>query len=461
MQKLIDIIDPGAFQTGIFRDLASGQVGLWREAENVRFLDGSVEKAGGWSLSCQVSADINALAQAFADGEQRIYAGTATGLLKIVNGEEDELGSGYSETTRWEFETWGTWLIASNKVDKILVWKNGGAPADLGGLDALSDPPPTFTVLGKSNQQLLGYYGQTVYFSDKSDPESWAPTQTSAAGSLFIRELDSDVVAAKPLGDVYLVYSRNTVLVQEYVDSPFYFGFPSAPLQGIGALSADAIVPINNEHYGVCLKGFFVTDGLSFSYIDRPMVNRWFNEQVDPLRTDLTHGFHWEQYNTVRWVFVCKDGEWRGLDFNYVTKAWSIHTMPLTASDGQKAFDYPVIAEGQSVGLLGQALDRGGTLLPSNLRSFPFDAGTRENRKVWSRVKLHTELTGTVEFRLGFHDEWEAEPDWTDWQPMVQDFWLPFPRTSVFVTLEIRATSVGSSWRLGAFQVFGYMGGML
>jgi hypothetical protein len=108
---------------------------------------------------------------------------------------------------------------------------------------------------------------------------------------------------------------------------------------------------------------------------------------------------------------------------------------------------------------LGEATDRGGEPLAARVRSFPLDAGTRDRHKTWSKFRLHCEFQGEVEFRLGFHDIWEAEPDWTDWLPMVEDYWLPGVRSSVFVTLEIHSLEVSASWRLGVFQGFGYMGG--
>jgi len=461
IDPLIDLIDPEAFQTGIFKDLAPGQNGLWKYGENLDFIDGAVQKTSGWSFQGAAPGPVWALTQAYVEGERRIYIGTASSLSVLVDNITTILDIGYTFTKHWELQVWGSWLIASNGIDEILVWKNTGSPVDLGGISDLSDPPPAFSVMGKTNQHLIGYWGTTLYFSTKDNPEEWLSTQSNSAGFLLIRDLDSDVVAAKPLGLSYIVYSLNTALRQEYVDTPLYFGFPNAPLKGIGALSADAIVPVGDQHFGVCQKGFFVTDGLSFRYIDRPMVNRWFLEHIDLNRAAELHGVHWEQNTTVRWTFVCKDGVRRGLDYNYESKAWCVHTLPLVASSEQTVFPYPVVAESNYVGLLGEAVDRGGNKLDTLLQTFPFDGGTRIRYKVWHRFEFIHTGQGLLEVQIGFHNAPDAEPEWLDWQPVTKTVWLTKPRASVFLTLKFRSNTLGVNWRLSVLKVFGTLGGQL
>src|SRR5688572_11328644 len=98
MQKLVDIPgnDPSlasALESGIFPSLPPKQMKLWLQASNVNFGDRSAYKSHGYTLLSSVAGNIRGIAQAFVDGEERAYLGTADAIYKYADGDTGALRS--------------------------------------------------------------------------------------------------------------------------------------------------------------------------------------------------------------------------------------------------------------------------------------------------------------------------------------------------------------------------------
>ena len=457
MRKLIEIKDPSTISSGSYKSLAIGQEALWSDSENTIFVDGAVEKMPGWENQVDKASPIRALEQAYVDGERRVYYATDDAVYKNAYGVEQALKTGITSNGYWSFVTWGNWLIATDDYNVPQVWKNtaGASMTALAGVDVAR-----FRLLKKWQNHVMAYYGQTLAFSSESNPELWVANTDNSAGYLPIRDLDSDVVAAQPLGSAYAVYSADTMLVQQYLGRPNYFGFPGTPINGIGAVSDSGIIPANNRNYGLSRKGFFVTDGVGFESIGSPAINRWALANIDWDNARRVVGLHWESLEQVCWWFPCKDGTIRGLAYRYNAQNWAPLRAPVHAAAEQQVFDYPLIGADNSWGLLGKGLEAGAVPLEAFVQSFPANAGERERFKVWDLLRVDKEFAGTVEFRLGFSDAYEDEPEWTDWATLEVENWIN-GRQSVFMTFAFRANGTGSTFRVGAFSVHGEIGAYL
>ena len=133
MQSLISLREIEYVQSGIFPALAPNQLALWRDGENIDFTEGAIEKSKGWTVEPGTTVggqtyEINALAQAAPETERRIYSGlggAAYSALRVWDsGVGRDLGHAYANG-QWSLETWGTWLLATNDVDPVQVWKGG------------------------------------------------------------------------------------------------------------------------------------------------------------------------------------------------------------------------------------------------------------------------------------------------------------------------------------------------
>lgn len=452
MRKLLELKDGQVISSGAYKSLARGQDALWRDSKNFLFFEQAAEKMPGWVQYKAKTSPIYGLEQAYVDGEQRTYYATTDTIYKDLLGTETIIGSGFGGFGYWSMVPWGNWLIATNDAQVPQIWKNTGTMMALANY-----PAARARLLKKWKNHLLAYTNQTVYWSSDSAPEVWAASSQNSAGSIYIRDLDGDITAAQPLGGAMAVYSNDTMMIQQYLGQPFYFGFPSTPINGIGAVSDSAIIPVASKNYGLSRKGFFVTDGVGFDPIGSPAINKWFQANMDWTNARRTVGLHWEKLGMVCWWFPCKDGVVRGLAYRYGDPAWAPLEMDVKAAAEQQVFDYPLLSIGNAFGFLGQGSNLSSNPMPAFLQTFPAHCGEEERFKVWDMLRVGKESVGTAEFRLGFSDDIEAEPDWTSWMPLLEENWIN-GRSSIYITVAFQANTLGANLRLGSMSLHGEMG---
>jgi hypothetical protein len=449
MQKLADINDGDMLQRGMFPDLPANQMELWRSGVNIEFGEKRVSKATGWTTTQAATGTIRALAQAYIEGLRRIYYALDDKVYRWEYGVATQIGSGFGGMGYWNLEPFGAFLLATNDYDKPKVWKNAGVMVDLAGVRQ-----PRFRLIKKHMNHVLGYYGQSVDWSAKSNPELWEPDDDNDAGGQFIRDLDSDIIAAQPLGAAFGIYSFDKLVLQQYTGDPLYFGFRLA-IDGVGAVSDSAIIPVGARHYGMGPKGVFMTDGVGHQYIDTPQIKKWILSHIDKQDARRTVGVHDEVKTTVKWWFPCNDDVIRGVSFNYSTQAWSILEQPVTAATGHEVYDSPIVASGDTWGFMTGA-DMGNSAMPTSLLTFPFHGGDRGRFKLWDMLQTDLEGSG-LEVRFGFSDKPSAPPEWTAWQPLTYEHWPN--RDSVYITLEFRSTALGVDWSITGMSLHGELTG--
>lgn len=451
MRKIIDLQDPALLMQGLFPSVPANQLGLWRTGKNVEFRDNGVCKGLGRTQLDTRASTIYALSQTYAEGLRRAYVAEASRISKYEYGTVTQIGSGFGGLGYWSLEPWGNWLIATNSYDPPKVYKNTGTMTNLAGVRR-----GTFRLVKKHRNHVLGYWGQSVDWSDESNPEVWAPDEDNKAGDMFIRDLDSDIVAAQPLGAHFGIYSWDSLVIQQYVGAPFYFGFPSA-IGGIGALSDSAIVPVGNRHFGLGIKGVFTTDGIGFQYVDTPAIKQWVKDNIDLNERRRVVGFHDEANETVKWFFICKDAAIRGIGFCYTRNTWTMFEDGVTAAADHSVFDAPLVAAGTSWGL-SSGSNLGASAMSCELQTFPLDATERERFKLWDMMRVDFEGSG-LEFRLGFSDEYDAAPEWNAWATLERDNWIH--RESVYLHIAFRSTGAGTNWKITGISVHGEGGGWI
>lgn len=459
MQKLLEINDPAAIMGGMFPSLATNQPALWREGKNIVFAEGRAQKAGGWTEEGEAASGvIRAMEQAYVDGIRRTYFATADKWYKDEYGVRTQIGTGFGGSGYWSLTPWGTWLIGTNDYDKAKIWKNTGTAVDLGGQRRLK-----YRLAKKFQNHLLLFHGTTLDFSHISDPETWTPLPENKAGSLPIRDLDADVFAAQPLGQVFGCYSADSLTLLQYLGGDLVFGFKPGP-NGVGAVSDSAIIPVGNRNFGMSRKGYFVTDGVGFSYIHSPAISEFYKSRIDWNQTRRVVGLHHETREMVEWWFPCLDGSIMGVGYKYTSpQGWTILDMPVTAASEQQVFDNPLVATGQKWGFFDKGFNAGSNPMQSTLKTFPLNCGERERFKSWDMCRLDVESDGEVLIRFGFSDDVEAdpkvEPDYTDWAPLEYENWIN--RESVNLTIELKTEELDANLRVGGGSLHGEIGAYL
>jgi len=449
MRQLIEVKDPQMIGSGIFKDIASGQSALWHYSENVHYAHGKVSVLRG-VLALQSATDpIVALEQATVDSVPRIYFASSTAVFRLANNVVHSLHS-QAGPRSWSFETWGTWLVFTNGVEVPRVSKNTTSSVVLANA-------PIAKMFRRFYNHLVGIFvggeGQKVAWSSISDIETWAPLPENTAGDLFIRDLDSDIRAAEPLGTVLLLYSVNSVCVFEYVGAPNYFGTRSR-MDGIGAVSEKAICVVAGKHYGLCRKGFFVTDGMQYQYTHSPQIHEWLESQINWENASSVCSWHDEALKTVYWTFDCLDGQRRGVGFNIETSAWAPFKANIRAGLSKKIFSYSVVG----IDNLVAAWDRAGTPLPWTIETKRLDLGTRDFYKSVDMFQVNGEGKAgvSIEFELSNTSDEDVAGEWLSPTSLVEENWIG--RDTIF--LKVRMSGSGGTFNFGAIKVFGEAGGM-
>jgi hypothetical protein len=446
----------GLIEFGIFPSLPAKQQRLWDNASNVRFGDRGAEKAKGISALASVAGNVSGMAQAFVEGKQRVYLGTATTFYRYQDGDTITLGDTFT-SGRWSIIPWGEWVLAVNGVDPVQVDKDTGTMVPLAGV-----PVTTARIIRKLAQRPIIFNGQDAYWPRATDIEYWTtPDPTGRAGSMFIRDLDSDVVAVEPLGEFLAYYTKNKMGLISFIGGQDVYGFKNR-LEGIGAIGLNAVIPVGQKHWGLSANGIWLTDGSGFQYMDAPALNRFLDDHMDKTRGDDVYGVHIKDRTSVEWHFPGPDNHMHCVGVNYSNNAWYHLHMELTAAISQEVFDFPLAArEGGEWGLYDNTNDIGTATMTSSLTTGGFDAGEANRYKWWDKVQVNIEKAGAVEVRFGLHSTptmgETASDEWLDWRPLELDNWIQ--RESVYLTMHIRSTALNVSWRIGGLSVWGEMAG--
>ena len=455
MRPLLQIKDPQEFSSGLWPDRPKNQTALWKDGKNITFRDGKIFSRGSIGTLGDLPYPIQEIGQAFVNGVRRIYLGTFNAVY--VQNEPDLTATSIFGTSppgcTWVFQPFGSWLLATNGVNKPKIWKNTGMMADW----------PTFPVakartIGKLEVFPVLFEGQVAYWPAFNNIEDFVPGPGKRAGEFFIRDLDGDVMACAPLRNTLVYYTQNMWGFMRFVGGELAMSFEEGGT-GIGAVSPYAVAYTNNFHFGISRKGIWQSDGSSFQYIAPPKINDWVLSNVDFEDFSSFVVYANERENMIEFFFMCKDGTRRGVGYDYqgpTQGTWTIFEETLTAASTQGAFEYPIVGYFDGKYGFRDQEDLEGSAW--TLNTFPLDAGSLDRKKRWQNLQLTSIFPGAyMQARVGFSDNYNDEPDWLAWQDTDgTDLW--FDRESVFITIQLRRASPAlGDVRLGlsGIEVFG------
>lgn len=447
MKPAIEINDPAMVASGLLVDPLPNQLALWKDGENILFIDGEVVKRGGWDLPNDALAPIGGLAQAYVNGQKRVYVGTTEKLFKFQDGTRTEIGSGFTGGA-WSMTTYGSFLIATNDTDHPKVWKDTGTVVDYG-------PVARARIVRKISSFPMLFRGQEAFWPAYNDFENFTPAPGNRAGNMFVRDLDGDIEAVEPLGNSLIYYTQDMFGVITFIGGDAAFSFITNQKGGIGAVGPDAVVGVGPFHYGLSRKGIWKSDGNSFDYIANGRILKWVRANINWVQSVNTKALHNEARQQVEFHFMCLDSVVRGVAYNYANNSWTILKSPVRFLAEQNVFDFPLVAIGNLWGFYDKGDNAGASALEAWVETAPMSAGTARRNKLWDKLVAYFQADGVVQFRVGYLDTPQADPDWMEWRTLSHgDNWLS-ERESVFIKVAFRSVALGADWRLAGFEVFG------
>jgi hypothetical protein len=407
--KSILQINSQIIQSGIWKTAKASGV-LWEEGSNVVFRDLGFRRIDGASQVGELLSDqARDIAQAYVNNARRIFLGTDTAIEL-----REFLAGSWTSTmlTGWatagqtaDLETWGSWLVASNGRDPLLVWKDGTLETLVG------TPFSRAKVILRKQPFLLAFntdnIGDTaVEWSSDSDIEDWTPTTINKAGNISLRDLDSEIIAAEHMGDRVAVYSRSGLVLGQFVGGANVWSWRRA-IHGVGAVSRRSVVTLDPYNYGFSRDGIFKTDGNSFLYVDDPAMLRYIRDNADFSQEHLFWGIADSALKMVSFYFRTADNLWKSVSYYPDAGMFTKGDLQLTAGARKEVFNFPIVAsEDRKVGFWQETEKYFGTDVSYNLKTRPIDFGTSDMYKIHNLTRVDGQwVEANLRVRVHEHPE--------------------------------------------------------
>lgn len=296
-------------------------------------------------------------------------------------------------------------------------------------------------------------------FADADSVDVWQTASDNLAGQQPIRELKSPIRAAVPLGQAIAVYGDDQLFLVNYLANDLVFGYRPA-LNGIGAVSKRAVVPVGRRNFGLSRQGFFVTDGAQFQYIDI-QIRKWFRENALSSQLSKTIGFHDEKNNNVRWYFPTSSATVNtGVSYNYEKNIWTLLSDDKSAGEERVLQSFPI--SGDSTGKLfreNSGNNAGGSPSVAFATTKPLDMN---NADVWKEISsLRLGWTGTgLQYRLGWSETENGVITWEDYRDAEEGFGdMPQRIAGRYLFLEVYSGALNVDWELVSVEMIGRLEG--
>lgn len=465
--------------TGLWPGVHDSKCPLWKDGRNVLFTAEGVRKMKGWSSLNSGSGTANPIrgaTQQQISGIQYLFYGTPTALYRWrasdSTGSDVSKAGGYSGNTNdtatqvastWSFANWGTYIIATNGQDSPQSYQIG--TSTLFSDFAVDSEFTTAEIFLKHSAYLLAFNtdqgSNWVHWCDTDDITTWAPTASNAAGNLIIRDLESEIRAAVPIGDRIAVYGKDSMHIISFIGAPNYFGWTPA-VNGIGAVGKRAVVSVGRKNYGLSRHGFWVTDGVEFQWIDEPAIRTWHQDRMNWSQASKVCSFHDEENTQVVWYYPTDTGEpEEGVGYNYIKGVWTIFSHGRTTAIERQVFGYPITAT-SSGDLFYENFgdDADGSAMTAYLESKAVDGGMVQRKNLLEARVRADQLTGTLNLKVATKTDRDDATSWGSANVLDDGTEkVDLRENGRYLLVRFDSSSVGDAWRLSGFDLYGTLSG--
>lgn len=462
MDKLLEISPGDILASGIFPGLKGREPILWANGENIIFDQGKVRKANGLVGLVDAPVQFTGIEPAQLLAGRVLYLGGLGqyGRYRSSDGYTT-LKSGLSAGGTYVFAPYGEHLVVSNGTTDGLRYYDGA--------DTQIATPFTYCQsIFPFRQQVFAIATSNglnwIEWCDIDNAKTgWTPTLFNAAGNLQPRDLDGGFMAAHPLGgDLIALYTSGSLGHFTYVGGTLQYGYKTK-VPGAGADSHYAVVPLANVHYGECQGRFYVTDGVTFDYIDDPAVRSYIEENFNRSRASEVFGWHDAANSTIRWNMPTGASDFIGVGYRYDTYRWTKFNDGVIVGAGPGVWDYNMLAKATRLVRSDPLTSTNDSIaFSSYIQTKPLDCGEREVYKNIEKVVLDLETDGAVSLYVGFCDDPNDTPIFNAAIAAVDgDNWLPRDEGTNREGLNVVIKLVSSAlWKLGGFSIHGVGGGL-
>lgn len=353
----------------------------WRDANLVRWRDGSLRPVGGWTT--RLASAVNAPARgavAWIDNSEnsRLATGTYNKLYHISAGGtssditpvgftagniDAQLNIGYGgsfygsytygtsrpntgvylECTTWSLDNWGEYLVACSVDDgKLYEWQlNVASPAAV-----ITNAPVNNLGLVVTEERFLFALGaggnpRKVQWCDKEDNTTWTPSATNEAGDIELQTNGEILCGLRARGRT-LIITTTDAHAATYIGPQLVYSFERVGTS-CGAISRKAAVSFDQGSYWMGTKGFFVYDGSAVREMPCEVIDHVFNDMNTAQRSKI-FAVHNSQFGEVWWFYPSKSSNENDsyVIYDYKENHWNIGSLDRTTGVDSGVFRNPV-----------------------------------------------------------------------------------------------------------------------
>jgi len=372
-------IPAGVYRNGT--DLQSQ--GRWRDANLVRWIDGTMRPLGGWrerSANAAAAKIRGMLAWNDDDNKRWIAGGTynklyiwgQTGIRYDITpagftaGRQDALaftgygGSFYGSygygvarpdtvriqpATSWSLDTWGENLVGCTEDDgKIYEWAlaTGTAAA------VVTNAPTSNRSLIVTAERFLFALGaggnpRKIQWSDREDNTTWTPAATNEAGDLEL-ETSGQVMKGVRVRGQTLILTSTDAHAANYIGPPYVYGIERVGAS-CGLIAKEAVAVVDAGAFWMGAHAFYAYTGGAVQEIQSDVSDYVFN---DMNRAQISKAFAVTNSNFGEIFWFYPSGSATENDryaaYNYIENTWYTGDLARTAGVDRGAFRQPLWA---------------------------------------------------------------------------------------------------------------------
>lgn len=358
--------------------------GRWRDANLVRWSNGSMRPVGGWIEKHDVSSSVTAAPRsmhswidnvagsntAVGTANELLYvnaSGTATDITPtgFVAGDEHAVinvayGGGFystggslygkkqpstgvfQEADTWSLDNWGEYLVACSTSDgKLYEWQLNTAndavqisnsPIDCKGL-IVTEERFIFALQAGGNPRKIAW-------CDREDNTTWTALATNEAGDIELQTSGEIMTGVRMRGRTLIITSTDAH-IGTYQGAPYVYGFERVGT-ACGAAGRKTLVAIDQGAFWMGKESFYYFDGSTAKALPCDVQDYVF-EDMNKNQISKVYAVHNSEYGEIWWFYPSESSlECDSyVAFDYMEQHWEIGRIDRTCGVDQGVFDEP------------------------------------------------------------------------------------------------------------------------
>lgn len=370
-------IPPGVYRNGTEYE----QSGRWRDANLVRWRDGSLRPMGGWRLrsgGAYTGTPRGMLAWQDLSGDRRIAVGTFSNLYVtsasntttditpagFTSGAEDAaVNTGYggsfygtsfygterpdtgnfAEATTWSLDNFGENLVACSSSDGVLYeW---ALDTSLDAVAISNAPVDNLGLLVTSERFLfaLGAGGnpRKVQWCDRENNTLWTAADTNEAGDIELQTAGQIMCGAQVRGQS-LILTDQDAHTASYQGPPFVYGFERVG-QSCGIVSRKALSVVHEGAFWMGQESFYAFAGGAVQELPCDVADYVFGD-LNRSQISKVHSVPMSQHGEIWWFYPSGGSNEcdRYVVLDHKEGHWTVGQLDRAAAAPGGVFKYPL-----------------------------------------------------------------------------------------------------------------------